>query len=193
MELFWSEFESSWGSMLLVSSHRGIIKVTLPDSNSHQEVLESLIKKKEHIVTHKENIILYQCKKQLEDYFEGICFRFNLPLSMLGTDFQVSVWKHLQLIPFGETWSYKTVAKSIGNEKASRAVGNANNKNPLPLLVPCHRVIGENGKLTGFAGGLTLKQKLLDFEKNLSQSSDFRSSGRDFALQPSLRHITPQH
>ncbi len=87
-----------------------------------------------------------------------------MPLAPKGTDFQKKVWQALCEIPYGETFSYKKVAQKIGNEKACRAVGMANNKNPIAIIVPCHRVIGENGKLVGYAGGLEVKKKLLVLE-----------------------------
>ena len=113
----------------------------------------------------KETDIIKETYKQLNEYFNGKRKEFNIPLEMEGTDFQKSVWNALRNIPYGETCSYKDIAAMIGNEKASRAVGMANNKNPIPIIVPCHRVIGANGKLVGYGGGLELKTKLLDIEK----------------------------
>lgn len=101
---------------------------------------------------------------QLSEYIEGQRKQFDLPLDPKGTEFQRKVWKELTKIPYGETRSYKEVAIAIGNEKASRAVGMANNKNPIPIVIPCHRVVGSNKKLVGYAGGLDLKEKLLSLE-----------------------------
>ena len=101
---------------------------------------------------------------QLNEYFSGERKSFNLPLAPKGTNFQKHVWQALTDIPCGETKSYGWIAKSINNEKAVRAVGTANGANPIALIVPCHRVIGSNGKLTGYAGGLALKAKLLMHE-----------------------------
>ena len=109
--------------------------------------------------------LLEEAIKQLDEYFKGERKNFHLPLKLKGTEFQKKVWRALLDIPYGETFSYKDVAKNIGNEKASRAVGNANNKNPLPIFIPCHRVIGANGKLVGYGGGLDIKIKLLELEK----------------------------
>jgi len=103
--------------------------------------------------------------KQLEEYFAGKRKRFDLPLEPGGTDFQRVVWKTLQDIPYGKTKTYKQVAKMIGNTKACRAVGMANNKNPIWIMIPCHRVIGADGTLTGYGGGLKMKQRLLELEK----------------------------
>jgi len=102
---------------------------------------------------------------QLDEYFTGKRKHFDLPLQPKGTDFQRSVWKALQEIPYGETRSYKQIAEAIGNPKACRAVGLANNRNPIWIVIPCHRVIGSNGALTGYGGGLEMKQRLLEIEK----------------------------
>jgi len=112
----------------------------------------------------KETPLIKKTAKQIDEYFNGKRTIFDLPLVLHGTDFQVSVWKSLQKIPFGKTRSYGEIAAAIGNPKASRAVGMANNRNPISIIVPCHRVIGQNGSLTGYAGGLELKQRLLELE-----------------------------
>ncbi len=101
---------------------------------------------------------------QLREYFAGRRREFDLPLAPEGTVFQKSVWRRLQEIPYGATISYGELAKRVGNANASRAVGAANGRNPLPIVVPCHRVIGANGKLVGFGGGLPIKQTLLELE-----------------------------
>lgn len=108
--------------------------------------------------------ILVKTKQQLELYFRGEAVQFDLPLAAKGTAFQMQVWEALTTIPFGETWSYQQLADAIGNPKAVRAVGLANGKNPISVIVPCHRVIGKSGKLTGYAGGVERKQKLLELE-----------------------------
>jgi len=102
---------------------------------------------------------------QLNEYFCGKRTHFDLPLLPNGTDFQLKVWDALCRIPYGETRSYRDIAEFIGNPKASRAVGGANNKNPIMIIIPCHRVIGSDGSLTGYAGGLDVKEKLLQLEK----------------------------
>ncbi len=102
---------------------------------------------------------------QLEAYFAGELKSFDVELAPEGTEFQKSVWKALCEIPYGETWTYGEIAKRIGNPKAPRAVGLANNRNPISILVPCHRVIGANGKLTGYASGLDVKEFLLKLEE----------------------------
>lgn len=103
---------------------------------------------------------------QLDEYFQGKRTTFSLPFKLTGTPFQLAVWKELQNIPYGKTTSYKEIAQKINKPKACRAVGMANNKNPLPIIIPCHRVIGSNGKLIGYAGGLNLKNYLLELEKS---------------------------
>lgn len=103
--------------------------------------------------------------RQLNAYFAGKLESFDLPLAPEGTPFQQKVWKELCQIPYGETISYGELARRIGNASASRAVGLANGSNPIPIVIPCHRVIGSNGKLTGYGGGLDIKEKLLALEK----------------------------
>ena len=102
--------------------------------------------------------------KQLDEYFDGKRQDFDLPLRPAGTEFQRQVWQALQQIPYGETWSYGELAKHVGTPNAYRAVGAANGINPIPVIIPCHRVIGSNGKLTGFGGGLEAKAFLLNLE-----------------------------
>lgn len=110
--------------------------------------------------------VITQAIKQLGEYFEGKRKSFELPLKPCGTPFQKSVWSALRDIPYGETRNYGDIAKSVGNEKACRAVGMANNKNPIAIVIPCHRVIGADGSLTGYAAGLDIKKYLLDMENN---------------------------
>ncbi|MDJ0462822.1 methylated-DNA--[protein]-cysteine S-methyltransferase [Streptomyces sp. H27-C3] len=106
--------------------------------------------------------------RQLDAYFAGELTEFDLPLRLAGTPFQQRVWEQLQQIPYGETWSYGELAERIGNPAASRAVGLANGKNPVSIIVPCHRVIGVAGSLTGYGGGLDRKQRLLAFESGVA-------------------------
>ena len=115
---------------------------------------------------YKKNIITEKVIKQLEEYFNGKRKTFELPVKLIGSEFQKKVWKELQKIPYGQTRTYKDIAIKIGNPNASRAIGNANNKNPIAIIIPCHRVIGSNSKLVGYAGGIDKKFKLLELEKN---------------------------
>ena len=109
--------------------------------------------------------ILKEAARQLQGYLAGQLKEFDLPLALGGTEFMRRVWKSLLNIPYGETRSYQEIALSVGNKNASRAVGHACKQNPIPVIIPCHRVIGANRKLTGFGGGLDLKAHLLDLEK----------------------------
>jgi O-6-methylguanine DNA methyltransferase len=112
-----------------------------------------------------ETPLLKKAVLELQEYFAGTRKRFDLPFSPQGTDFQQKVWKALQDIPYGAVVSYKDIALAIGNEKACRAVGGANNKNPISIIIPCHRVIGADGSLVGYGGGLEIKRRLLALEK----------------------------
>lgn len=112
-----------------------------------------------------ETEILKEGARQLKAYLAGELKEFSLPLEPSGTEFMKNVWDSLCEIPYGETATYKEIAEKIGSPKAARAVGLANNKNPIPIFIPCHRVIGANGSLTGYLGGLELKKKLLDMER----------------------------
>lgn len=113
------------------------------------------------------NDILEECKRQLDEYFHMKRKVFDLPLLLVGSEFQKTVWEALLKVPFGKTASYMDLAKSIKNEKAVRAVANANGANAISIIIPCHRIIGTNKALTGYAGGLLAKKKLLDLENNL--------------------------
>ena len=134
-------------------------------------VLVNVVKTKEDIEEmaknsiQKETSLIKNTKQQLDEYFAGKRKKFDIPIKLDGTDFQIKVWKELLKIPYGETCSYLDIAKCIGNPKASRAVGMANNKNKIIIIVPCHRVIGSNKKLVGYACGLDVKKKLLELER----------------------------
>jgi methylated-DNA-[protein]-cysteine S-methyltransferase len=113
----------------------------------------------------REDTLFHETEEQLEAYFAGELKEFTIELSLHGTPFQRSVWDQLRKIPYGETCSYGDLADALGNPSASRAVGLANGKNPIGIIVPCHRVVGANGSLTGYGGGLDRKRRLLDFER----------------------------
>jgi len=112
-----------------------------------------------------ETPLIKKAAAQIEEYLNGKREKFSLPLAMHGTEFQMDVWRALQTIPYGETRSYKEIAELVNRPKAVRAVGMANHRNPISILVPCHRVIGHNGSLTGYGGGLPLKRFLLELEQ----------------------------
>ena len=109
--------------------------------------------------------LLHQAQRELEEYFRGERRNFSIPLAPKGTDFQQKCWNALLQIPYGETRTYAQQAQMIGQPKACRAVGMGNHRNPIPILIPCHRVLGKNGSLTGYAGGLDIKEKLLKLER----------------------------
>jgi len=111
--------------------------------------------------------VLLECRRQLEEYFAGRRRVFDLPLHMSGTPFQLQVWRAVQVIPFGSVCAYCDIAAAIGRPAATRAVGGANHRNPLPIVVPCHRVIGADGSLTGYGGGLGIKEWLLAHERRV--------------------------
>ncbi|MGE8203062.1 methylated-DNA--[protein]-cysteine S-methyltransferase [Heyndrickxia sp. NPDC080065] len=120
---------------------------------------------KEHDVHDETPKVIEDCYHQLDEYFKGKLHEFTFPISFEGTDFQKKVWTALSNVKYADTCSYKDIAESIGNEKAVRAVGTANGKNKLSIVIPCHRIIGSNGTLTGYAGGLWRKEWLLQHEK----------------------------
>ena len=128
--------------------------------------IENIKKSSNYII--KETTLIKKATSQLFEYLNGKRRDFNLPLLKEGTDFQISVWNELLKIPYGETRSYKDIAIAINNEKAVRAVGMANNRNKIPIFIPCHRVIGSNKKLVGYGGGLEIKEFLLILEKRNS-------------------------
>ncbi len=150
------KINSKIGHLYLVASENG---------------LKGVFWNKQSILIHDDSCseavqIIINTESQLSEYFDGKRKAFELPLDMNGTDFQKKVWKLLSEIPYGRTSSYKEIARKLENKGASRAVGTANGKNPLSIIVPCHRVISFDGSLGGYAGGLKIKTKLLNLEKN---------------------------
>ncbi|RDX36376.1 methylated-DNA--[protein]-cysteine S-methyltransferase [Kangiella sp. HD9-110m-PIT-SAG07] len=142
----------------------GTVHLYATDNHLKALLFKPWAKVDESKVTMQSNKIIDLTKSQLQEYFKGKRQTFSIPLESDGTDFQQNVWQTLLNIPFGETWNYGQLALSIGNKNASRAVGAANGKNPISIIVPCHRVIGANGTLTGYAGGLSAKEWLLKHE-----------------------------
>ena len=138
----------------------GVIKIVCSEEHVFSVGFSDTVKEND-----KGSKVLDETLKQMNEYFSGKRKKFDLPLYFEGTEFQKNVWNELRKIPYGITVSYKDIAEGINNEKAVRAVGNANNKNKRMIIVPCHRVIGKNGKLVGFAGGLDKKEFLLEHEK----------------------------
>lgn len=166
------------GFTKITGDANGIASVTVlnPLNTSEGETTNLSFPKKwesEEKITDIIPVELEDCVIQLNEYFEGIRQQFNLKLNPEGTDFQKKVWKALQQIPYGKTLSYLELSKQLGAVKAIRAVANANGKNPLWIIVPCHRVIGSDGSLTGYAGGLHRKKWLLEHESPYKQQTLF--------------------
>ncbi|PKF50539.1 methylated-DNA--[protein]-cysteine S-methyltransferase [Enterovibrio nigricans] len=154
--MYYDSFESPLGKIHLLSDEAGLRHLTLCLHHPFEPSREWKHAPKQ----------LAPYKTQLLEFLAGKRFEFTVPLAPDGTEFQHQVWRALRAIPYGETRTYAQIANEIGNPHACRAVGMANNVNPLPLIVPCHRVIGSDGQLTGYRYGLTIKKKLLEIEKN---------------------------
>ena len=161
MALFYKEMVSPVGKLKLIASANALVAVLWERERLDRVRLETA-KPDPHHPT------LCEAERQLAEYFAGKRTRFDLPLDPRGTQFQKKIWQALREIPFGQTRSYLDLAKAAGSPRAARAVGAANGKNPLSIVVPCHRVIGADGKLTGFAAGLEIKAKLLALEAGAS-------------------------
>ncbi len=144
------------GRLLLIGENGLLEKLHFPNSADHTAIEENWDLNQEYFS---------DVQHQLKEYFAGRLQNFKVKMHLEGTDFQLKVWQELQQIPYGKTASYGQIAKQIGNPKACRAVGGANNKNPIPIIIPCHRIVGNDGSLTGFGGGLELKKNLLQLEK----------------------------
>jgi methylated-DNA-[protein]-cysteine S-methyltransferase len=157
MTLSCKEMESPVGKLKLVASANALHAVLWEQERPNRVKLATL-------KLDPQQPILIETERQLREYFAGTRNEFDLRLELTGSEFQKKVWRALREIPFGQTRSYLDLARSVGSAKAVRAVGAANGKNPLSIIVPCHRVIGANGALTGFAGGLEVKAKLLALE-----------------------------
>jgi methylated-DNA-[protein]-cysteine S-methyltransferase len=158
MSLSFKTVASPIGSLKLVASSDGLVAILWENDNPRRVRLSEQSEV-------PDQSILVRTENELNEYFAGKRDAFTVPLDMRGTRFQKQVWEALLAIPFGETRTYGRLAAQLGNPKATRAVGAANGRNPIAILVPCHRVIGFSGKLTGFAGGLDAKAHLLELEK----------------------------
>ena len=152
MTLTTTTLETPIGELTLVASETGLRSVYFPGPVPELDAVDG------------DSPVLAEAVRQLEEYFDGTRTDFDLPLDLNGTSFQVDAWRGLAEIPYGETVSYGEQARRLGKPEAVRAVGAANGRNPLPIVLPCHRVIGADGSLTGFGGGLHVKQALLDHE-----------------------------
>jgi methylated-DNA-[protein]-cysteine S-methyltransferase len=166
MSLYYKFMDSPVGKLKLVAGEDGLEAILWENDKPSRVPLRDLVEDPNYPV-------LQKAEKELREYFAGKRRNFSVPLNMRGTAFQKNVWEALLGIPFGETRTYGELAKQLGSPTASRAVGAANGRNPISIIVPCHRVIGSSGKLTGFAGGLDTKAHLLRLEggdKSLFQS-----------------------
>ena len=157
MSYVFTRINSPVGTLKLIASDRALVAVVWRDHTAGQVP-------EDHAVESRAHPLLKATEQQLGEYFAGDRREFDLPIELLGTDFQRSVWTALRTIPYGQTRSYADIARQIGQPTAMRAVGAANGRNPVSIIVPCHRVIGTSGALTGFGGGLDAKAKLLALE-----------------------------
>lgn len=153
------------GEMLVCGNENGIALLEFTDRKNVQHQIENLQKHTNSKIIKKEIPIFKKVQSQLNEYFNQKRTTFDIPLQFFGTDFQKNVWHILTQIPYGKTFTYTQQAELLGDKKKVRAVANANGKNKIAIIVPCHRVIGTNGKLTGYAGGIWRKQELLKIEK----------------------------
>lgn len=155
--MYYDVFETGLiGTLTLFGDDAGLHRIDFEKEKSPLPIRENREKRPDFFTA---------VKAQLRAYFDRRLTRFDLPLAPAGTPFQLRVWEALRAIPYGQLVSYKAIAEAVGNPKAVRAVGGANSKNPLPIIVPCHRVIGSDGSLTGFGGGLETKKRLIDLER----------------------------
>ena len=160
--LYTKTIDSPVGALQLVASERGLCAVIFSTGKTKEVSFDGIIE------DHSDHPVLQKTEKQLAEYFTGKRKQFDLKLDMRGTVFQIKAWRELQKIPYGQTISYGEQAARVGDAKKARAVGMANGRNPLAIVVPCHRVVGSSGALTGFGGGLPVKKKLLELEKQVS-------------------------
>lgn len=171
-EYLWSEIHSCWGTLHAVVNNNCLCRIGLPGESKtvFLEFLQHRLPSDE--ISHAPHPLFFELEKQLSRYLSRKLKHFDLPLVLMGTAFQKTVWQELIKIPYGATISYIELANRLGKPGAVRAVGSANGANPLPIVVPCHRVIGADGKLVGYGGGLEMKRKLLQLE-SVQSSLDF--------------------
>jgi len=156
--MFEAYYKSPIGNLRIISNERDIIRIDFTDDFYKMQMIPAQIQ---------------NCIKQLDEYFKGERKTFNITINPQGTEFQSTVWYQLTKIPYGKTISYLELAKRLGDEKVIRAAASSNGQNPIPIIIPCHRVIGNDGSLTGYAGGLLKKQWLLEHEGAIQQRSLF--------------------
>ena len=170
-----AEFETPLGNMIAISEPDGIIALDFRDSCNPESAKQFLTAGRELCINENWDENLLQVKKEISEYFSGVRREFHVRLCFHGTDFQKKVWKELMKIPYGITRTYKEQAIALNDIKAIRAVASANGKNKIAIIVPCHRVIGSDGSLTGYAGGLWRKKYLLDFESDFENPNLFKA------------------
>jgi len=158
--LFFSRTDSPIGVLTLVASRTGVVAIEFPGHDFPPQRPGKFQYVEDANYTR-------ECAEQLKAYFAGTRREFSVPLDLRGTDFQLQCWHALLDIPYGETRSYAEIARTVGNPQAFRAVGMANHCNPIPIIVPCHRVVAANGTLCGYGGGLDIKRRLLDLERGV--------------------------
>ena len=156
--------ETPIGTMVACATDKGICILEFSDSKVLEAELKEISKLEKAPIIQGESPFFAILEQELSEYFAGKRQVFSIPLHPMGTDFQQRVWQVLQTIPYGQTWSYKQQATALGSPKSVRAVANANGQNHISILIPCHRVIGSNGTLTGYGGGLWRKKFLLELE-----------------------------
>jgi methylated-DNA-[protein]-cysteine S-methyltransferase len=165
------------GDLQLIAGDQGLLAIHWHNHNLKSKSLQSPT-----LVANENHPILLETERQLQQYFQGNRKSFSLQLQLIGTNFQLDVWHALLAIPFGETRSYGQLARQLGNPNSMRAVGAANGRNPIPIIVPCHRVIGASGDLVGFGGGLKMKAQLLELERERTASLPTKPSQLPLAM-----------
>ena len=161
--IFYEHFDTPIGMLTIAADADGLRHIEFADNRHPVDRTRWIPGARDEVAE-----VLAATREQLREYFAGVRRDFDLPLRPQGTPFQLEVWRTLATIPWGATWSYRDLARAIGKPDAMRAVGAANGRNPLPIVLPCHRVIGADGSLTGFGGGLPIKRALLQLEGALA-------------------------
>jgi O-6-methylguanine DNA methyltransferase len=165
--MVFSIYKSPIGDLMIISSDEGVSSLWFVDEGKREEMIKKTEKQTGSWLIEGTNDIIVLTKKQLKEYFEGDRFEFKIPLDINGTNFQFTIWNLLKKIPFGKTKTYLQMAKVYGDSHAVRAVGHAIGENPVGIVIPCHRVLGSKGELTGYAGGLWRKEWLIEHEQKM--------------------------
>lgn len=164
-EIYYEIYDSLIGKLTIAAEEGALLGILFGgQEDADDENEEAFLMKNRHRMHKRETPLIQKVHSQLGEYFCGRRRKFEIPCKLSGTTFQQKVWKALDNIPYGETRSYRDIAEAVGSPKSCRAVGMANHHNPIPIIIPCHRVIGANGKIVGYGGGLEIKKTLLDLE-----------------------------